>query len=143
MNVSLFDQVVEVVNESNQLLTDVMQAGARRTDPETSQQSASDPSNLIRWGTHRTRLLGTYYEPDVTRLPPRLTDEQSAYLAGLTPPASSSPWKRSSELREFGFIRDTGEREHSSFGANVMVCEITQKGIAAYEAATQEKSKSK
>ena len=136
MNVSLFDQVVEVVNESNQLLTDVIQAGARRDDPDTTHLAAKNKASLIRWGNHRTRLLETYYGSIHG-----LTDEESAALAGLTPPASSSPWKRSSELREHGHIVDTGERAKSSFGADVMICKITQKGIAAFEAAKQKESK--
>lgn len=137
MNVSLFEQAVEVAQESNKLLRDVMQFGARKTDPETSKRSASDSENLIRWGTHRTRLLETYYQADPTAPPLQLTDEESAVMARLTPPSSSSPWKRSSELRDSGFIEDTGERRRSSYGAEVMVCQITESGKSAYENAVR------
>jgi len=137
MNVSLFDQAVEVVEQSNELLNDVMKYGARSGDPDTSKSAASNKRNLIRWGTHRTRLLETYYEADPTVPQPQLTDEQSAHLAGLTPPSSSSPWKRSSELRDSGLIEDTGERKRSSYGAEVMVCQITESGRNAYENAVR------
>ena len=51
------------------------------------------------------------------------------------PPASSSPWKRCSELREAGLIQDTGQRRDSTYGSEVMVCRITSKGSEAYEKA--------
>ena len=135
---SLFEQAVQVTNDANKMLSSVMEWGstvkqypiapARKTDPDTSQLAANQEINLVRWGTHRARLLATYYGSFHG-----LTDEESAAIAGLTPPASSSPWKRSSELRDCGFIEDTGLRSKSSFGSEVMICKITPRGMAVYE----------
>jgi hypothetical protein len=55
-----------------------------------------------------------------------LTDEQAVELTGLF-----GGWKRCSDLRRLGFIKDTGDRRTTQAGAKAMVCAITPAGIEA------------
>lgn len=91
--------------------------------PETSTLAAH--ANGTRNGSQRHRIGDAYYAH-----PDGLTDEEAATLAGIRP--QSSPWKRCSELREWGFLYDTGTRRLTSSGEQAMVCAFTQRGRDAW-----------
>jgi len=86
---------------------------ARSTDPDTSHQGARDVE--YRAGSQKARLLEAYR---LSSTP--LTDEEAAGMAGLT---GIGYWKRCSDLRNEGKIRDTGKRQMGTNGTPVMLCE--------------------
>jgi hypothetical protein len=96
-------------------------AYARTDDPLTSHKAITK-TNTMRWGTQCYRLLVEY----VRRGP--LTDEEAAVAAGLTTTARS-PWRRCSDLRQAGYIADTGTERISSAGSSQRVCGVTDKGL--------------
>jgi hypothetical protein len=96
-------------------------AYARKNDPATSHKAVTR-RNAMRWGTQCYRLLAQY----VLRGP--LTDEEAAVAAGLVGTARS-PWRRCTELRQSGFITDTGKERVSSAGSPQRVCAVTDKGL--------------
>lgn len=94
---------------------------ARHTDPATSHTAAA--SVKVRAGSHKARLLAQYATASGG-----LTDDAAAVRAGLD---RSCFWKRCSEMREDGLIRDTGfVRRGPLHGEDRMVCMITAAGLA-------------
>ena len=91
---------------------------ARKSDPWTSHAAAEDDRELR--ASQRARLLATYSDGPIRYA---LSDEESAALAGLTPPAASCPWKRSGELRRAGEIVVVGHTV-SSHGKKVQICAL-------------------
>ena len=85
----------------------------RATDPDTSRNA------IPRRGSQAMSILGLYLRGD-------LTDEQAVEVSGLV-----GGWKRCSDLRRLGFIRDTGDRRTTQGGCKAMVCAITPAGIEA------------
>ena len=55
-----------------------------------------------------------------------LTDEQAVEVSGFV-----GGWKRCSDLRRLGYIKDTGDRRTTQGGCKAMVCAITPAGIEA------------
>lgn len=107
--------------------------GARSDSPDTSAAAAGvrnrEGTNLaaFRANTHKHRLLAAY-----AAAPPDgigITDPEAAAAAEL--PARACWWKRSSELRQLGYIAVTGHvREDPDSGADRECCEITDSGRA-------------
>ena len=85
----------------------------RATDPDTSRQA------VPRRGSQALRILALYEYAD-------LTDEQAVQISGLV-----GGWKRCSDLRNLGFISDTGERRTLASGKQGMICAITPAGKEA------------
>ena len=96
-------------------------AYARTDDPLTSHKAVTK-TNTLRWGTQCYRLLVEY----VRRGP--LTDEEAAIAAGLVGTARS-PWRRCTDLRQAGYIADTGAERVSSAGSPQRVCGVTDRGL--------------
>lgn len=96
--------------------------GARNTDPVTSHAGAEDVK--VRAGSQRAKMLNAFaYLVEAT-------DEEAMERApGIS--LRSCWWKRASELRQGGYIEDTGETRIGSQGSARMVSRITSKGIAA------------
>ncbi len=85
----------------------------RATDPDTSRNA------VPRRGSQAMTILRLFEYSD-------LTDEQAVELTGLV-----GGWKRCSDLRRLGFIKDTGDRQITQGGCQAMVCAITPAGIEA------------
>jgi len=94
---------------------------ARSTDPVTSKQAALQVSK--RAPSQQVQLLQTFANGV------ELTDEESGDLTGLSKKPKCCYWKRLSELRQGGYIEDTGRTKASSVGEQQRVCRITAKGI--------------
>jgi hypothetical protein len=94
---------------------------ARSDDPITSHKSANDISRAFRSGSQRHQILNAYVLGD-------FTDEQIGEITGLIKNRSCCYWKRCSELRQMGYIKDTGRTTLSSANMEVMICEITESG---------------
>lgn len=101
---------------------------SRMTDPDTSDTAAAVVEDregghtVVREGTHKARLLVAYGRASRTDRP-YLTDAQAAEAAGL----GTGGWKRCSDLRTGGFVRQVGETQ-GEMGTPVMTCELTTKG---------------
>lgn len=92
--------------------------GVRATDPDTSREAAA--VNKPRAATHRTLAL------QVLRAHPGgLTDFELAALTGL---AQTSVGKRRGELRDVGFVADSGKRRPSPSGSPAIVWQVTEYG---------------
>lgn len=87
---------------------------ARNMDPDTSHEAAKAP---------RKRQIMTILE-SFTHCP--MTDEEVSSISGI-----SQAWKRCSDLRKLGWIKDTGIRKQSSAGKMAMVSTITPDGLTA------------
>lgn len=74
-----------------------------------------------RSGTQRRRIGQAFYDH-----PEGLTDEEAAGHAGIRP--MSCPWKRCSELREDGFLEDTGTTRLTQQGSPAKVWRMTDAG---------------
>lgn len=99
-------------------------SGARATDPVTSKESAKEVQ--VRAGSYRAQILAVY----ITAQGIALTDVQASRLAKM--PDRSCWWKRCSELRQGGYIEDTGEVFHDpETDKDVMLCRATEKGFSA------------
>ena len=85
----------------------------RASDPDTSRQA------VPRRGSQAMSILSLYLKGN-------LTDEQAVEVSGFV-----GGWKRCSDLRNLGFITDTGERRTLSSGKQGMVCAITPAGKEA------------
>lgn len=103
-------------------------APARRAQPETSTISAD--ASTWRRGSQRVRMLEAFRVAD--RRGDGLTDEEAATAAGIR--AASSPWKRASELRDLGFLEDSGERRATTSGSPAVVWRMTGLGRRAWAA---------
>lgn len=98
---------------------------SRRTDPGTSHQAAAHV--VIRAGNQRTRLLAAWAELEDA------TDEEAMEKAeGVS--ALSEYAKRSSELRDGGYIVPTGDARTGQSGTPRLVSKITDAGRAALAA---------
>jgi len=94
------------------------QPGARRTDPDTSQQAAEQTPNLRR---HDRRLALLEHD----RHPGGLTDFELGDLIGRQ---QTSAGKRRGELRDYGLIADSGARRPAPSGSSAIVWIITAEG---------------
>lgn len=100
----------------------------RLTDPATSVAGAEAVRNregakvtTVRKGTHRYKLLSAYRG----RI---LTDRDAAVVAGLAN-TTACWWKRTSELRQAGYIEVTGQqRRDPETGALRDLCRLTTAG---------------
>lgn len=92
---------------------------ARGADPWTSHVAAASVRGAA--VTQRQMLLETYEAN-----PAGLTDEEACALAAIP-----GGWKRCSELRALGLIRDTGLTRAGTSGRMGRVCAATTGGIAA------------
>ncbi len=106
----------------------------RPTDPATSRMAAESPKNRLRWGSQRQRLLSAFAEAAEG-----LTDEEAGKATGLYA-SRACYWKRCGELRDLGWIADTGRTRKSDCGHEVIVCAVTQSGLAALVDAGGEQS---
>ena len=93
--------------------------GARPTDPETSHKAAArSPSTR---SIDRVRVLLVHYGH-----PSGLTDFELGMLVGRQ---QTSAGKRRGELRDMGFIADSGLRRPAPSGSSAIVWQITPLGI--------------
>lgn len=106
----------------------------RAADQATSRAGAADVR--LRLGSQQAQLLAAYAEN-----PNGLTDEQAGYATGLAHNRSCCYWKRCSELRHKGFLRDTGRVLEASSGSLQMVCEITKAGLAEWDRLRMEQAR--
>jgi hypothetical protein len=95
-----------------------LDAMARRTDPETSRQAAEDV--LGHAANHRRLVLEEH-----RRCPEGLTDFELAERLGLQ---QTSVGKRRGELRDAGFLQDSGTRRPAPSGSLAIVWQIIGKG---------------
>lgn len=95
---------------------------ARRTDPWTSHAAATASRPTAQ--THRDALMRVYESH-----PDGLTDEEAAQKAGIT----AGGWKRCSELRALGLIRDTGQVRPGSSGRACIVCAVPQSPTTLFQ----------
>lgn len=102
---------------------DERQGRARKTDPATSKAGASDVA--YRSGTQKAKLLQAYAQAGDRGL----TDEEAAELAGLN--MRSCFWKRCGELRQDGYISETGQTRNGDAGVARLVSAITETGRVA------------
>lgn len=111
---------------SGEIMFDVVPvAPARHTDHSTSQQAAK--AVAMRAGSQQHMLLRAYGMAGGVGL----TDEEAASVTRLDQRPSCCWWKRCSELRQAGYISDTGRTRTSVAGEQRMVCEITEAGRTA------------
>jgi len=92
----------------------------RKHDQLTSVMAGADV--VMRAGSQKFKLLVCY-----TNTNNGLTDEEAGERSGLLAKRTCY-WRRCSDLREFGLIRDTGTTRKSSLGKDMMVCVITDAG---------------
>jgi len=85
---------------------------ARASDPSTSWQAARDAAANA--GNNRARVLRALLDV----WPQGLTDYELAALVGLQ---QNSAGKRRGELRDAGFVEDTGERRPAPSGSLAIV----------------------
>ena len=96
----------------------------RAADYETSTAAAlKEPGRRT---SQRVRIGQEFYDH-----PAGLTDEEACDLAGV--PWRSSPWKRTGELRDLGYLEDTGETRATTSGSAAKVWRMTAVGRAAWE----------
>lgn len=114
-------------------------APSRSDDPATSEAggehaSAREGAVLdVRPDTQRARLLHAYFWAWREGWPDdAISDEQAADRAGLNRPGVCW-WKRSSELRQGGFIEVAGTTAGNN-GVEVQTCRISTAGVKKYEA---------
>lgn len=91
----------------------------RATDPDTSKAAAQSVQKALKGRLYT--LLCVYSR----NYPEGLTDEQACAQADMF----VGGWKRCSDLRRLGYIKDTGERRLTSSGRMGIVCQITGDGI--------------
>ena len=97
----------------------------RATDPETSVAGAE--SIAYRAGSQKAKLLEAYSRHPVAGL----TDEEACVEAGLS--LRSCFWKRCSEMRQDGYIFETGQTRLGDAGVARMVCIITPLGLTSLQ----------
>ena len=101
---------------------DVLPGLAREFDPDTSKQAALFVT--AKATTARVRLMEAH-----ALYARGLTDEEAATVAELD--IHSEYATRCSELKSWGFLRDTGDRRDGAAGAARMVRAITPAGLRA------------
>lgn len=94
---------------------------ARSTDPDTSHAAAR---RLTRADSMRAKLLRTYCQHG------GLTAEEASEFAGYGP--ADGAWKRVSDLRNLGYLCDSGLRRVGTSGRQQVVLQATPAGRAAY-----------
>jgi hypothetical protein len=99
----------------------------RAQDTPTSRAGAQHVR--LRLKSQQALLLAVYAYPQAIN---GLTDEEAGYLSGLAEQPRCCYWKRCSELRHKGLIRDTGRTREGSSGSYMMLCEITDAGLAEF-----------
>jgi hypothetical protein len=106
------------------LESDLFTTGSRRSDPDTS-HAAADRHPALRHNDRRAALIAHDDHPG------GLTDFELADIMGRQ---QTSAGKRRGELRDLGFIRDSGLRRAAPSGSNAIVWQITNLGkVAALE----------
>jgi hypothetical protein len=123
---TLTSKVEDVLAEKGYYVAPIAQPtspGVRNADPRTSGQAVP---GVMRRGSQRHLLLRSYAE----RAPESgLTDEEAMERAvGVNP--NSEYATRCSELRNAGWIEDTGEDRKGNSGTPRIVCRITDAGRA-------------
>lgn len=98
--------------------------GARRTDPDTSEEGAE----VVAWRAtnHKAILLQAYH--GATR---PLSDREAFRRSRLVHLEACCWWKRCSELRTLGMLEVVGTTMCPSSGSRVQTCIITGKGVRA------------
>jgi hypothetical protein len=99
---------------------DLFDFGARRTDPDTSHAAARRTPGLRAADRRRVLLVHAAY-------PRGLTDFELGVLVGRQ---QTSAGKRRGELRDEGYIEDSGLRRAAPSGASAIVWRITPSGEA-------------
>jgi len=100
------------------------QPKARATDPRTSHEAA-ETALTTRAGSQRHKLWQAFkWSLD-------LTDEEAAVKAGIS--LTSEYATRCSELRNAGYIRDTGAERVGASGSRRIVSQITDLGHQEYD----------
>jgi hypothetical protein len=99
-------------------------SGTFRSDDHATSVAAG-LKNVGRRGGQRRRIAFAF----LWAWPRGLTDEQACELAGC--PLKSSPWKRCSELREWGYLEDTGDTRPTSTGSAAKIWKVSEAGRAA------------
>ena len=97
---------------------------ARNTDPETSKAVGQDGKTIVNWGNQRHKLLSVYKDN-----PQGLIDEEAGNLSGLRDIRSCCYWKRCSELRQAGYLKDTGMTKKSEANKDQLISKITEQGL--------------
>lgn len=92
----------------------------RALDHHTSREAGL--RDLGRKGNQRQRLANAF----LFAWPGGMTDEEAATLAGIS--LRSSPWKRCTELRSWGYIADTGFTRLTESGSPAKVWRLTDEG---------------
>lgn len=122
-----FDVIESALAEGGYYVAPIRRAAdhptARRTDPRTSDGTKTA---TMRAGTQRHRLLKAYGDTNAD-LKGGLTDEEAMELAqGVR--HDSEYATRCSELRNAGWIADTGSDRKGATGTPRIVCAITDMG---------------
>ena len=99
----------------------------RAQDTPTSRAGASHVR--LRLHSQQAVLLAVYAHTDALA---GITDEEAGERSGLAAQPRCCYWKRCSELRHKGFIKDTGRVKEGSSGSYMMLCEITDAGLAEF-----------
>lgn len=97
----------------------------RAQDTPTSRAGAAHVR--LRLGSQQAQLLDVY-----AKHLNGLTDEEAGELSGLAAMPRCCYWKRCSELRHKGFIKDTGRVKQGTSGSYMMICELTDAGLAEH-----------
>lgn len=122
MTATLLD-LIDEIEQAKEHETDQREGRARNSDPLTSHLGAVSIS--YRSGSQKAKLLQAYATAGANGL----TDEEAAERAGLS--MRSCYWKRCSELRQDGYVAETGQTRLGSAGVARLVCSITNSGTLA------------
>lgn len=95
---------------------------SRGSDPRTSHAAAKHVAVTAK--NQRGKILAAY-----AGVAAGLTDDEAQVRAGVSP--ESCYWKRCSELRDGGYIADTGLRRTGRAGVERIVSALTQEGAQA------------
>lgn len=99
----------------------------RAQDTPTSRAGAQNVR--LRLHSQQALLLAVYAHPAAIN---GITDEEAGERSGLADQPRCCYWKRCSELRHKGLIRDTGRVQQGTSGSYMMLCEITDAGLAEF-----------
>jgi hypothetical protein len=109
-------------NESGELEAFAMPVDTLHRNPDQSTSVEGAHNVQMRSGTQKVKLLAAY------AIYFELTDDEAASYADLL---HATYWRRCGELRDLGFIEDTGKIRPGRAGVNRMVCRITKAGHEA------------